>query len=137
MGNFIDFKISKNSSGFSVKVINKSNHALFGQSYRQGILKAEIIRDGKSIELEPFVFERILAKDGKEVMPWDADMTLKDTLIYAKRDVSFNKALQKGDTLKLVLGVKRISESGMKKLGLKKSKDISTFKILKIQKFNF
>jgi len=137
MGNYIEFKVSKNSSGFGVKVINKSNHALFGQVYRQGILKAEIIRDKKSIELEPFIFERILAKDGKEVMPWDADTTLKDTLIYAKRDVVFNKVLQEGDTLKLVLGVKRISESGIKKLGLENTKDISTFKILKIQKFNF
>ncbi len=137
MGNFIEFKVNKNTNGFGVKVVNKSNHALFGQVYRQGILKVEIIRDGKSIELKPFIFERILAKDGKEVMPWDADTTLKDTLIYAKRDIIFNQALKKGDTLKLVLGVKRISESGMKKLGLKDTKDISTFKILKIQKFNF
>ena len=137
MGNYIDFKIIKNSSGFSVNVINKSNHALFGQAYRQGILKAEIIRDGKTIELKPFIFERILAKDGQEVMPWDADSTLKDTLIYAKRDVSFSKVLQKGDTLRLVLGVKRISKLGMEKLGLKDTNDISTFKILKIQKFNF
>jgi len=137
MGHFIDFKVSKNSIGFSVKIVNKSNHALFGQVYRQGILKVEIIRDGKSIDLEPFIFERILAKDSKEVMPWDADSTLKDTLIYAKRDISFNSSLKKGDTLRLILGVKRISKLGIKKLGLKDTKDISTFKILKIQRFNF
>src|SRR3990167_3764429 len=71
MGEYIDFKVSKSSSEFSVSVINKSNHALFGQAFRQGILKAEIKRGGKIIELEPFIFERILAKDGVEVMPWD------------------------------------------------------------------
>jgi len=137
MGDFIEFKVTKNSSGFEVRVVNKSNHALFGQAYRQGVLKVEIFRNEKTIELEPFIFERILAKDGKEVMTWDADMTLKDTLIYAKRDVKFSKVLKEGDTLMLTLGVKRISESGIQKLGLKDSKNISKFKILKVQKFNF
>jgi len=137
MGQYIDFELTKNATGFKVNVINKSNHALFGQAFRQGILKAEITRDGKIIELEPFLFERILAKDGKEVMPWNANMTLKDTLIYAKREVSFSKVLKAGDSLKLTLGVQRISNDGAKKLKLENNKEFTKFRILKTQKFNY
>ncbi len=69
MGEFIEFKVSKNAKGFSVKVINKSNHALFGQAFRQGVLKVQILRDKKRIDLEPFIFTRVFGKNGKEVMP--------------------------------------------------------------------
>ncbi len=137
MGEYIEFKLSKNSGNFSVEVINKSNHALFGQAFRQGILKAQINRSGKIIELEPFIFERILAKDGVEVMPWDAKETLKDTLVYAKRDVVFKESLQKNDKLVLTLGVQRISKEGAKKLGLDANQELTKFRVLKSEKFNF
>lgn len=137
MGDYIDFELSKNSDGFSVKVINKSNHALFGQAFRQGILKAEISRGGKVIELKPFVFERILAKDGVAVMPWDANQALKDTLIYAKRDVVFKEVLRQGDNVTLTLGVQRISNEGAKSLGIEKNTELTKFRVLKTQKFNF
>lgn len=137
MGEYIEFKLSKNSDNFSVAVINKSNHALFGQAFRQGILKAQINRGGKIIDLEPFVFERILAKDGVEVMPWDAKETMKDTLIYAKKEVVFKKSLQKGDKLTLTLGVQRISKDGAKKLGLEDNKELTKFRVLKSEQFSF
>lgn len=136
MGEYIDFKLSKNSDGFSVMVINKSNHALFGQALRQGILKAKIDRGDKTINLEPFIFERILAKDGKEVMPWSANETLKDTLIYAKREVVFNTPLLSGDKLTLTLGVQRISKDGAKKLGLQDNTELTKFRVLKNEIFN-
>ena len=137
MGQYIDFKVSKSDKSFSVSVVNRSNHALFGQAFRQGILKAKIIRDSKEIKLKPFVFERILAKDGKKVMPWDANEALKDTLIYAKRDVSFSESIQQGDILVLTLGVQRISQTGAKELGLEDNKELIKFRVLKTQKFSF
>lgn len=137
MGEYIDFKITKNTNNFKVNVINKSNHALFGQAFRQGILKAEVTRDGKVTKLKPFIFERVLAKDNKEVMPWNANMTLKDTLIYAKREIVFNYSIKSGDELRLTLGVQRISEDGAKKLGLEKNKELTKFRTMKIQKFNY
>ncbi len=137
MGQYVDFKVTQSSNGFKVSVINKSNHALFGQAFRQGILKAKIVRGKKSVDLDPFVFERTLGKDGKEVMPWNANMTLKDTLIYAKRDVAFTNILQKGDVLELTLGVQRISKDGLKELGLDENVEFTKFRILKTQKFNF
>ncbi len=137
MAEHIEFKVSKNSKDFSVAVGNKSNHALFGQAFRQGILKAEINRGGKTITLEPFVFERILAKDGVLAMPWDANEAIKDTLIYEKREVLFNEPLKNGDKLTLTLGVQRISKEGAEKLGLKGSEEFTKFRVLKSEKFDF
>jgi len=137
MGQYIDFNLTKNASGFQINVINKSNHALFGQAFRQGILRVEIQRNGKTIELNPFIFERILAKDGKKAMPWYANMTLKDTLIYANKKVTYDKVLQVGDILKLTLGVQRISNEGAKELGLEDNKELTKFRILKTEKFRF
>jgi hypothetical protein len=89
------------------------------------------------IELKPFVFERILAKDGVAVMPWDANQALKDTLIYAKRDVVFKEVLRQGDIVTLTLGVQRISNEGAKSLGIEKNRELTKFRVLKTQKFNF
>lgn len=137
MGAYIEFQISKKSNAFVVTLINKANHALFGHSLRQGILKATINRGGKNIELEPFVFERVLAKDGKEAMPWNANSVLKDTLIYAKKDVTFAQELQKGDKLTLTLTAQRISEQGAKKLGVEAKKELTKSRVLKSEKFEF
>ncbi|MCF6309587.1 MAG: cytochrome c family protein [Sulfurimonas sp.] len=137
MGKHIDFKVSNSDNGFNVKVVNKSNHALFGQAFRQGILKVKIIRGSKTIELKPFIFERVLAKDGQEVMPWDANQALKDTLIYAKRDISFDTSIEQGDRLVLTLGVQRISKDGAKKLGIEDNKELTKFRVLKTEKLSF
>ena len=64
-------------------------------------------------------------------MPWDANEVLKDTLIYAKREVKFKEILQKGDKLTVTLGVRRISKDAAKKLGLENNKEVTKFKVLK------
>ncbi|WP_321779530.1 multiheme c-type cytochrome [Sulfurimonas sp.] len=137
MGKYIDFSIDKKDNNFIVKIINKSNHALFGQAFREGVLQVTILRNGKTISLKPFIFTRILAKDGKEVMPWLANETLKDTLIYAKKDVIFESKILDGDKITLTLGVRRISKEASKKLNLQNNKEVTKLKILKNQSFNF
>ncbi len=137
MGKYIDLEVTKSEEGFSVKVINKSNHALFGQALREGKLKAKIIRGDKEIELAFFSFTRILAKDGKEAMPWAANGTIKDTLLYAKREINFAQKLLQGDTLVLTVGVQLLTEKGAKALDLQENKEVTKFRVLKIQKFNF
>jgi len=137
MGQYIEFKVEKKADGFSIKVINKSNHALFGQAFREGVLKVQLLRDSKKINLEPFIFTRVFGKDGVEVMPWNADETLKDTLIYAKKEISYKNPLQAGDKLTIVLGVKRISDEAAKKLNLQNNIELTKVKILKTQSFEF
>ncbi len=137
MGKYIDFNVTKSPSGFTINVINHANHALFGQAMRQGVLKASITRDGKEIALEPFIFTRILAHEGKEAMPWNASATLKDTLIYAHKEVIFKEVLQKGDTLTLTLGVQLLTPKGANALGLEGNKEVHRFRVLKTRKFRF
>ncbi len=137
MGEYIEFKVEKKAKGFSVKVINKSNHALFGQAFREGVLKVQILRDSKKTDLKPFIFTRVFGKDGVEVMPWNADETLKDTLIYAKKEIEYKNSIQAGDKLTITLGVKRISDEAAEKLNLQNNKEVTKLRVLKTQSFEF
>jgi len=137
MGKYIDFKVSQEEQGFVVSIINTSNHALFGQALRQGELEVSILRGKEEILLTPFIFTRILAADGVESMPWQANGTLKDTLIYAKRSITFDTKLQKGDTLVLTLGVRLLTAKGAEALGLENNKEVRKFRVLKTEKFNY
>ncbi len=137
MGEFIEFNVEKNDKGFSIKVANKSNHALFGQVFREGILQVQIQRDTKNIDLEPFIFTRVFGKNSKETMPWDATEVIKDTLIYEKKEIMYEHLLQAGDKLRLVLGVKRISDKAARNLKLQDNAEITKLKILKTQSFEF
>ena len=137
MGKYIDFKVTPESQGFTVSIINRSNHALFGQAWREGILEATITRKGKTIQLPSYSFTRILGDKGKETLPWKATEALKDTLIYAKKEIPFHMQLQKGDTLTLTLGVKLVTLQGAKALDLQKYSEIRKLHILKTEKFQF
>jgi len=131
MGKYITFNVDKTKDGFSIDIINEANHALFGQTYREGKLLVSIERNGKMIELESFSFIRILGKNKKLSMPWDADDILKDTLIYAHKKVHFKEKLQKGDKLFLKLGVQLLSDNGAKNLGLNDYIESTRLRILK------
>ena len=137
MGKYIDFNVSKEEKGFVVTLHNQANHALFGQALRQGVLKVSIERDGKEIVLEPFIFTRILARDGKEAMPWNANSTLKDTLLYEDKEITFAESLKKGDTLTLILGVQLLTEKGAKALGLENNEEVKKFRVMKTERFKF
>ena len=137
MGKYIDFKVTQSSNSFIVTLTNKSNHALFGQALREGVLNATIERNNKELALPLFKFTRILGDDKKERMPWKATQALKDTLIYAKKEVTFNMPLQKGDKLTLTLGVKLITKKGAKALALEENLDMRRLRVLKVERFEF
>ena len=137
MGKYIDLAVTQTDEGFNVKVTNQANHALFGQALRQGLLKISIIRGDKEIVLEPFSFTRTLGENGKESMPWNANETLKDTLVYAKKEIPFKVPLHKGDLLILQLGVQLITDDGAKALGIQNNLDMTKFRVLKTEKFYF
>ncbi len=137
LGKYIDFSVEKNANGFTVHITNQANHALFGQAYREGILLVSIERDSKNIELKPFVFSRTFGKDGKGTMPFEATEVLKDTLIYAKKNIHYDTALQKGDKVTLTLGFRLISKEAAKALELKNSAALTQVKVLKTESFQF
>jgi len=137
LGKYIDLHVAKNSNGFSVKIINQANHALFGQAYREGILNVTIVRGNKIISLKPYIFTRIFGKNGAESMPFEAKKVLKDTLIYAKKTINYGKRVQKDDKIVVTLGFKLISNKAAKELDLQKDKELSKIKILKTESFQF
>jgi hypothetical protein len=135
MGKYMDFSLQKSTTGFVIEIINKANHALFGQAYRQGELRVVIDRKGKEIAMKPFIFTRILAKDSKEIISEEADTVLKDTLIYAKKRVTFNQPLQKGDMLRVTIGLRLLTPKASKELGLQENKEVNRFRVLKRENF--
>ena len=140
MGKYIDFQVNKSKSGFNVRVLNRSNHALFGQSFREGVLDVSIIRDAKEIKLKPFIFTRVLGRDGEELKAKDifmANETIRDTLVYAKKDIIYSQKLHLGDKLKVTLSVRRLSIMTAKELGLENEVDVVKKRVLKTQTFNF
>ena len=103
----------------------------------EGVLNAKITRKGEMIMLPSFVFTRILGDGLIETMPWNATSSLKDTLIYAKKEIAFHRVIQPGDTLTLTLGVKLITAKGVKALALEKNKEMRKLRVLKVEKFLF
>jgi len=137
LGRYIDLNVTTAKEGFTVTIINHANHALFSQAYREGVLQAHIERNGKEIALKPVTFTRIFGKEGKEVPAWEATQVLKDTLVYAKKDVHFSIPLQKGDRLTLTLGIRLLSPEGMQLLGLQDDTSFGKIRILKIKQIQF
>jgi len=125
MGKYIKFNLHKFNSGFAIEVKNLANHALFGQMYRQGILHVEVIHENKHTKLTPYIFERVFSDNKKKVV--------KDTLLYAKKSISYNYILRKGDTLKVSLFVQNISQKGLDALSL--DKEVVTSKLIKTEQF--
>ncbi len=137
MGEFVEFVVKKTDRGFNIKVINKANHALFGHPLRLGLLKVELISEGKTLKLKPYVFERTLSKDGKLSMSWDADDELSDTLLYGKKSIDYDIKLKKGDKVALTLGLYLIKPLLLEKFKLQNNKDAKRFRVLKKELFNF
>ncbi|UCM99313.1 cytochrome c family protein [Sulfurimonas sp. SWIR-19] len=137
LGKYIDFQVQKNEKGFQVTLKNLTNHALFGQAYREGILNVTVVRGKEKLVQKPYIFTRIFGKDKEESMPFEATNILKDTLIYAKKNILYTTKLQKGDKVILTLGFRLISKKAAKELDLQNDKKLTKIKILKTETFSF
>lgn len=71
-------------------------------------------------------------------MPWLATEVVKDTMIKAneKRVVKYDKALQSGDKIEVVLGFFVVNPKALKKLNLQDEKEATEFTILKSKNFS-
>jgi len=135
MGDYVDITLQPTSQGFSITLQNQANHALFGQAMREGVLKVTIYREGKEINLAPYIMSRVLGSSGKEVPAYRATETLKDTLLYAKKEINYSTTLQKGDQVEVLLGFRLISHKAAKDLGLESNKELSKFRVMKKERF--
>ena len=119
LGQYIDIKLHVKKESFRLTLLNRANHALFGGPYREGILEVIHKSGTKTFKLKPYIFERVIKEN--EV--------LKDSLIYAKKEIVYKNKLHKGDILDINLYVKSISSQGLKALALEDK--LSEKKLLK------
>lgn len=131
----ITFK--QKGKGFEITIENKATHPLFLHPLRIAQLQVSIQREGKTINLDPLTFKRVIGADGKATMPWLADSIVEDTQIQANenRTLSFDYVLQKGDQVEAKLGFYLLSKEASKKLGLASQEELSKFRLLKKESF--
>lgn len=134
----VEFGFKNEDKGFEIIVENKAPHNLMTHPLRVVQLKATLIRDSKHTALETHTFVKLIGTDGKPAMPWLATEVVKDTMIKAneKRVVKFDKALQSGDKVEVVLGYFIVNPKAVESLNLQDEKEITKFTVLKSQHFS-
>ena len=133
LAGYLDMAINKADAGFTVTLKNHATHKLFLQPLRLALLKISIQRKGKTIALKPVPFFRVLGKDGKPAMPWNATGVFKDTMLNAgeSRTVSFDTVLQSGDVVESDFGFFLVNPKVVKKFQLENSEQATRFNLLK------
>jgi hypothetical protein len=124
LSSHVILSLAKKEKGFDITIHNKATHALFPHPLRLNQLRVSIERGGEILPLPAHSFVRIIGKEGKPAMPWEADSVLKDTLIKAleKRTIHYDTALQQGDSVILEFGYYLVNPKAAGKLGIKGSK---------------
>lgn len=130
---YIKMLFIKEDTSFKISIENKSPHNLMLHPMRYTQLLVSVQRDGKVQEFKPEVFVRIIGKDKKPTPPWLANEIVKNTIIKGKETtiLNYEKVLQKGDKVKVILGYYLVKPEVAKKFDIKMNKHISTFHILK------
>lgn len=133
----VGIALNKSADSFDVVIDNKAPHALMIHPLRVVQLRTTITRDSKAIALNTFSFAKVIGTKGKPSMPWLATEILKNNMIKAneKRVIKYNKVLQTGDKVEVILGFYVVNPKVLKKLDLDKDKEISKFTVLKSKNF--
>jgi len=138
LGKYIDIKLEKRENSFRITIKNHANHALFIHPLRLGLLKVRVIKEGKTVKLDSKKFHRVIGKNSKLTMPWDANSVLKDTTIKAfeSRTIEYNQTLKQGDRVEVDFGYYLVNPKVAKKLNIKEP-EATKFRILKSEVFHF
>ncbi len=133
LSKYIDISMVRNIENFTIHIDNQASHALLLHPLRLAKLKVTVVRGCKIIGLKDEVFVRIIGKNGKPAMPWQANQVIKNTMIQGneKRAVPYAFKLQGGDKVKVTLGYYLVNPKAVKKLGLSDNLEVTRFYILK------
>jgi hypothetical protein len=139
LSKYVDISLLSKIKDFIINIDNRSSHALLLHPLRTAVLKVNILRDAKTIKLKNEIFVRVIGHDGKPAMPWKASVTLKDTMIKAneKRTIRYDFALQKGDTVNVILGWYLVNPKALKTLKLENEEIATKFIEFKNETFKF
>jgi len=134
---YVDLGLKQNNKTFTITIDNKSSHALSLHPMRMMQLRVSIMRKGKTIELEPKNFARVIGANGKGTPPWLAREIVKDNSIKAheKKVSTYQYILQKGDILEVTIGYYLVNPKMLKSLDLEKSEVATKFHHFKTEKF--
>ena len=133
LAKYLTFDFAKLSNGFNITVTNLATHNLLIHPLRLGKLNVQI--NNKSINSVSFA--RILGKDGKPSMPWNATEVFKNTMLKAKesRVIKYDINVKSGDIIDIEFGYYLVNPKLHKKLNLLNSDKAIKFYVLKTQSF--
>ena len=136
LSKYIELGLQEESGGFTVTIKNEATHTLFPQPLRLAELRTTIERDGKTIPLKVHSFARVIGANGKPAMPWLADSVISDTTIKAHelRQIHYDAAIKKGDTVIVEFGYYVVNPNAAKKLNIS---DKGTLDFILLQKKRF
>lgn len=137
LAKYINISLEKNKNSFSITIQNHSSHALLLHPLRLAVLKVDVVRANKKIQLKDTLFARVIGKDGKPAMPWVADTTIKNTMIQGgeKRVIEYTFTLEKDDTINTTLGYYLVNPKVVQSLNLQD--DNSSTKFYEFKKSSF
>ena len=132
LAKYIKLDIKFNDNGFEVFIKNSADHPLFLHALRVAKLNISIKRAEKTIKLQPTIFVKILGKDNKPAMVWEADSIIKNSMIKAKenRIIKYDFKLEKDDIVNIEFGYYKVNPKVLKKLNIKNKNKITKFTTL-------
>jgi hypothetical protein len=135
LAKYLTFDLKQTINGFDIIVKNLAPHNLLMHPLRLAQLKVRVTKGKKTIHLKPTSFVRILGKDNKPAMPWDAVEIFKDNMLKAKesRTIKYDTILKPSDIVQIEFGYYLVNPALHKKLNLLKNKEATKFYILKTQ----
>ena len=130
---YIDMKFLKEEKSFKVSIYNQSPHDMMLHPLRYTELHVSVESNGEVQKMKKEVFKRVIGKNAQASPPWLASEVVKDTMIKGKetREVMYDKKLQKGDKVHVVLGYYLIKPEVSKKFKVKETENIKKFHVLK------
>ena len=137
LAKYLKLDFEKTIDGFNIKIKNLATHKLLLHPLRLGKLNVRINNGTKTVTLKSIPFLRVLGKDGKPAMPWDADEVIKDNMLKAEesRIIKYNTAVKSGDIVEVEFGYYLVNPKMHKKLNLEQSQEATRFNILKTKYF--
>lgn len=135
---YIKIDFSPKQNGFEISIKNEASHNLFLHPMRLALLKVNLLRNQKSLELKTESFLRVLGDDEQATFPWNATKELKNTMIKAneRRVIFYDVPLQANDTVEVIFGYYKVNPAIVNALDLQNDKESTQFNILQTKHFN-
>lgn len=134
---YIKINFTSKQKGFEISVKNEASHNLFLHPMRLALLKVNLLRGQKVLELKTESFLRVLGNDEKPTFPWDATKELNNTMIKAneRRVIFYDVPLLEKDTIEVIFGYYKVNPSILNDLELQNNEESTKFNILQTKHF--